>query len=61
MTDEAIATDVADMPGKADVVAVTVNVIEAVEAEAVVKADDTKDKAKATDANDADKAVATRG
>jgi hypothetical protein len=61
VTDEAIATDVADMPGKADVVAVTVNVIEAVEAEAVVKADDTKDKAKATDANDADKAVATRG
>ncbi len=47
---------VCDTPGKADVVADTVNIFEAVEAEAVDVADDTKDEAKATDANVAEKA-----
>ncbi len=48
---EADKAHVSDMPGKADVVADTVNVFEAVKAEAVDVADDTEDEAKATDAD----------
>ncbi len=49
--DEAYEAHVSDMPGEADVVADTVNVFEAIKAEAVDVADDTEDKAEATDAD----------
>ncbi len=49
VTDEVVEVDVSDKPGKADVVADTVNVFEAVKAEAV----DEAAKAKANEANEA--------